>query len=301
MPQINPIALKSLRTRRNWSLDELAAEAKVDRGTINKIETGKRANPRGSTVRKIANALGVEPDDLASTDIDDSERLSVQPKSQLNIRMTNAARNALHLTAVRYGVSQSHIVHLAPLLFRWAAEQSLQWRRTRLENVSAQIDILANVAVPQHLSGVLTDHWRGNDIIQDEHQSIERRDLFGQLLMEDTLKLDYEEGEQNPMAQFLKTVASSLGNDVEFDHWSPSWGQPSYELGMEEALELVGGDTEAANDIVRGFAPLHELPKNVREQGGAAIAQWAKEASQREIRKIVDVDALFAGLEIEND
>jgi transcriptional regulator with XRE-family HTH domain len=72
MPQINPIALKSLRTRRNWSLDELATEAKVDRGTINKIETGKRANPRGSTVRKIANALGVEPDDLASTDIEPS-------------------------------------------------------------------------------------------------------------------------------------------------------------------------------------------------------------------------------------
>lgn len=301
MSEINPNALSSLRRRKNLSLDDLAAKSKVDRGTINKIETGKRLSPRASTVSKIAEALGVEPEALYSTDFDGEAQSPFTPKSQLNFRMANGARNALHLTAMRYGVNQSHILHLAPLLFRWAAEQSLEWRRERLTEIEAQIAALENAKLPRHLSGVLTDHQRGSDIADDERRSIQRRDLFGQLLDDDSLGYSYEEEEQNPMAQFLKTVASSLGSDVAFDHWSPRWGNPSYEMGMEEALELVGGDDKAANEIVRGYAPLHELPKAVRDKGAAAIAQWAIETGDKELRNLVDFDVLFDGLEVEND
>lgn len=103
------------------------------------------------------------------------------------------------------------------------------------------------------------------------------------------------------MAQFLKKVARDLGEDVEFDHWSPRLGQPSYEMGMAEALELVGGDNKAAREIVNGYAPLHALPKDVRDEGAAAIAKWAIETGDRELRKLVDFDVLFDGLEDAND
>lgn len=301
MTEINPSALRSLRDRKKLSLDDLAAKAKVDRGTISKIETGKRLNPRATTVRKLADALGVEPDALSSTTYDETELSPLSPKSQMNVRMANDARNALRLTAMRYGVTQSHILHLAPLLFRWAAEQSLEWRRARLSEIEARIDALANAPAPKHLSGSLCDHMNGWEVLEDERRSINRRDLFGVLLKDESLGYNYHEEEQNPMVQFLKTVAETLGDDVDFDHWSPRWGPPDYQLGYQEALELVGGDERAAHKVVSGFAPLHELPKEVREQGAPAVAEWAIETGDTELRKLIDIDALNFELGLEDD
>ena len=204
----------------------------------------------------------------------------------------------LRLTAARFGVKPNHILHLAPLLFRWAAEMSLQWRRKRLAELEAQIDALSNMVTPKHLSGVVIDNWRGDQVLEDEQGSIDKRDLFGVLLKDDSLSATYEESEQNPMAQFLKSISASLGDDVEFEHWSPHWSQPGYTLGKAEALELVGGDAEAAQQIVDGYAPLHELPKEVREQGADAVAAWAIEIGNKELRKLIDVDALILELGI---
>lgn len=301
MPEINPKALRVLREKQSLTLDELANKSKVDRGTISKIETGKRTNPRPSTLRKLAEALGVEPGELTGSDIDETERSPLSPKSQMNIRMANDARNALHLTAARYGVKPNHILHLAPLLFRWAAEMSLQWRRKRLAELETQLDALSNIVTPKHLSGVVIDNWRGDEVLADEQRSIDSHDLFGVLLKDDSLSANYEESEQNPMAQFLKSIAASLGDDVDFEHWSPHWSQPGYTLGKTEALELVGGDEEAAQQIVDGYAPLHELPKEVREQGPNAVAQWAIETGEKELRKLIDVDALMLDLGIDDE
>lgn len=301
MPEINPKALRALREKQNLTLDELANKSKVDRGTISKIETGKRTNPRPSTLRKLAEALGVEPGELTGSDINETERSPLSPKSQMNIRMANDARNALHLTAARYAVKPNHILHLAPLLFRWAAEMSLQWRRKRLAELETQLDALSNIVTPKHLSCVVIDNWRGDEVLADEKRSIDSHDLFGVLLKDDSLSANYEESEQNPMAQFLKSIAASLGDDVDFEHWSPHWSQPGFTLGKTEALELVGGDEEAAQQIVDGYAPLHELPKEVREQGPNAVAQWAIETGEKELRKLIDVDALMLDLGIDDE
>ncbi len=301
MPEINPKALRVLREKKSLTLDELAVKSKVDRGTISKIETGKRTNPRPSTLRKLAKALGVEPDELTGSDIDEIERSPLSPKSQMNIRMANDARNALHLTAARYGVRPNHILHLAPLLFRWAAEMSLKHRMERVIEIEANLDALSGAAAPNHLSGVLTDHWRGSDILDEERRSIANRDLFGEQISDNSVRVGYEESEQNPMAQFLKSISASLGDDVDFEHWSPHWSQPGYTLGKTEALELVGGDEQAAQKIVDGYAPLHELPKEVREQGPNAVAHWAIETGKLELRKLIDVDALMFELGVDDE
>jgi transcriptional regulator with XRE-family HTH domain len=53
--------LRELRLRRALTLRELGVLSGVAYDTIHGIETGKQV-PRPSTVRKLANALGVAPD-----------------------------------------------------------------------------------------------------------------------------------------------------------------------------------------------------------------------------------------------
>ncbi len=54
--------LKNARMRALFTQEELAHRAAVDRNTVARLETGDRAAL--STVRKLAVALGVEPDAL---------------------------------------------------------------------------------------------------------------------------------------------------------------------------------------------------------------------------------------------
>jgi transcriptional regulator with XRE-family HTH domain len=56
--------LRNLRLRRGLSQADLSAKTGVAEFTISEIEAGKRPNPRPSTLRKLAQGLGVEVTDL---------------------------------------------------------------------------------------------------------------------------------------------------------------------------------------------------------------------------------------------
>lgn len=58
------VNLETYRTARGWSQTDLAVAAGVEKSTVSRIESGKRPNPRGSTLVKLATAL-----DLKSTDL----------------------------------------------------------------------------------------------------------------------------------------------------------------------------------------------------------------------------------------
>ena len=61
--------LNELRRRRVLTMEELAEKADVGRNTIWRLENGKMgAQPR--TIRKLANALDVEPEELVSVEGD---------------------------------------------------------------------------------------------------------------------------------------------------------------------------------------------------------------------------------------
>jgi transcriptional regulator with XRE-family HTH domain len=61
---------RELRRRRVLTMDELADKAGVGRNTIWRLEHGVMgAQPR--TIRKLARALGVEPEDLVKTESHD--------------------------------------------------------------------------------------------------------------------------------------------------------------------------------------------------------------------------------------
>lgn len=56
--------LKKLRDKKGFSQDRLAKLADVANNTVIKIEQGENKNPTLETLKKLANALGVSPDDL---------------------------------------------------------------------------------------------------------------------------------------------------------------------------------------------------------------------------------------------
>jgi transcriptional regulator with XRE-family HTH domain len=61
--EVNGVRLRQLRRERAWSQRDLARQSGVSQDTITRLETGQReAQPR--TMRRLAEALGVEPREL---------------------------------------------------------------------------------------------------------------------------------------------------------------------------------------------------------------------------------------------
>ncbi len=63
--EINGARIKELRDRRTLSQRELAERSGVAHTTIHALETGKRGSAWPRTVRKLAEALDVEPHELS--------------------------------------------------------------------------------------------------------------------------------------------------------------------------------------------------------------------------------------------
>lgn len=277
MAAINANNLKLLRLRRKMTLDALELESGVNRVTISRIENGRTSSTRHHTLENLARALGSDVETLTGPDIMDGAEDGPFSgrKSQMNIRMANDARNALTLVAMRYNLKPAHILHIAPFLFLWAAEESLRRRKRHLDEISAKWDALRGQDSPTHLNSRLNVSWEAEDLIVAEDTSIRAKDLFGLRIADEHLPEDYEDSDQNPFARFLAALAEDLGELAEFHYWSPYWEEPGYIVGQDEAEQITGGDRDAAMEIVNGYAPLHELPREVREAGAKAIAAWA--------------------------
>jgi transcriptional regulator with XRE-family HTH domain len=68
--EVDAVKLKVLRRRRVMTLEELAEKASVGRNTVWRLEHDVMgAQPR--TIRKLAKALGVEPEELVKVGNDD--------------------------------------------------------------------------------------------------------------------------------------------------------------------------------------------------------------------------------------
>jgi len=58
--------LIEIRERRMWTQARLAVEARVSPTTVSGIESGRIGRPHFGTLRKLARALGVEPEELVA-------------------------------------------------------------------------------------------------------------------------------------------------------------------------------------------------------------------------------------------
>ena len=79
------IKIKDLRNRKGFSQEQLSEESKLSLRTIQRIEKGESI-PRGDTLIKLTQALGVTPDDLLEwTNIEDKGYLTLLNLSAISI------------------------------------------------------------------------------------------------------------------------------------------------------------------------------------------------------------------------
>jgi transcriptional regulator with XRE-family HTH domain len=65
-PHKNPLykKLRRLRHEKGWSQEQLAEASGVDQATVSALEIGHIKNPSFKVITSIANALGVEAEDI---------------------------------------------------------------------------------------------------------------------------------------------------------------------------------------------------------------------------------------------
>lgn len=276
MARIEPSVLKRLRTAKNWSQQELAEKTerrgrpKIDKQTISRLERGERTTSRNRTIQQLADALGVAPAVLTGNSPIPQMKQDEQatPKTQFNVRIEAATRNALYLLAERYFVRPWQVIELAPFLFCWAAEASLRQRRERIKQVEQACKDAKNRE--REISYFPAPNLTySEEKIAAENDSINRQDLFG-IFLQDANLLDghfsFDDWDENPFAVFLDGLASEFSEVTEFAGWS-SLDSPEYRICPEEALRIAGGDSDAADAIHRGDVPLFEMPKEFWEPG----------------------------------
>lgn len=307
MRRINPITLRSARQRKGLSLDEVSDRSSIDKQTISRTELGKLKGNRNNVIEKLSKALGITEDELCASsnsgapEVKEEELDELLSSSQLNLRVSDRARNALSLSAARYKVSLSQIVEIAPLLFCWAAEKSLEQRQKVIDAIKQKNIDLASVEQSHlHPTGFMF-HNRSEAIFDAEQKSVNANDIFAKLVdgnsYESYLPDDYDEARNNPFATYLRKLAENH-NDATvlegceiFEEWDPD-GSPNYNVCQSTTLDYVGNDKEAAELILDGSVPLHKIPKELREKNKSEErARWIRdEAKARSPKFDIEID-----------
>ncbi|HYS35659.1 MAG TPA: helix-turn-helix transcriptional regulator, partial [Pseudonocardiaceae bacterium] len=104
------VLLRQLRQQTALTQEDLAARSGLAVRTIRRLETGENINPQLGTVRLLANALGVKPDELArmlaAADGQVSPDLSSgngsQPESAFAGRLAEATDDLAHAVGARW-------------------------------------------------------------------------------------------------------------------------------------------------------------------------------------------------------
>ena len=92
------IKIKDLRSRKGFSQEQLSEESKLSLRTVQRIEKGESI-PRGDTLIKLTQALGVTPDDLLEwTDIEDKGYLTLLNLSALTGLLFNPLLGIIVIT-----------------------------------------------------------------------------------------------------------------------------------------------------------------------------------------------------------
>lgn len=263
--KINRDRLRVLLNKCPLSQKELAAQIKIDVGTLSRWKT-REMNIRSDKLARLCEALGTTQTELCA-DGPLPEPTDAARRGQVAMMLDNACRNALALVARRYGVTRQQIVEIAPLLFAIAAEQSLTERRNRLD---AYRD-----AAPSHLRTSLRGPYDedDNELLDAEERSIRERDLFASQVGD----WDEDHHKNNPFAAFITDRLSKTGlKTIQEVTWEKNEA-PRYSIGIDELNDLLGLDQRARVLVLKGEVALAEMPRDTRRATPEVRASWVKE------------------------
>ena len=244
---IHPETLKQRRIKKGWSQQQLADHcartkgAQVSKRTISRIESGETApeNIRRHTAESLAKALGVEPEDLAVAIDDEVGDGAGERRHAIRASVNGGVALAYDLAQHRYGVSETYLVEIAPLLFHILAEQSLAERKRRLAELEA-LDARLRELAPDHVE------IAGNRVsFEVERRSIAAFDVFGQFDVDD--EDDPEVGAhtsckevERVFSDFLEAQARRFAGDHEGSFDVGRYGFMNYDILGELYRNLIG-------------------------------------------------------------
>jgi len=113
--------LRRLRKLKGLSQQDLAAKSGVSQYTITEIETGRRSDPRPSTLRKLAKALGVEVADFFREPEAPKEDAPPHPEPSEELR-----GSALSGVATGSSSARGKLTVEVPLTLLWRTEAALE-------------------------------------------------------------------------------------------------------------------------------------------------------------------------------
>ena len=288
--QIDPKRLRHARGR--LSRAQLAKKSHVSERQIRRLEDTRPEKRNGRThahtLDRLAKTLRVEPGVLTGElPLPDSGRAATTPdamRTQIGAQIAPKARLAYDLARHRYGVSVTEIINMAPLFFVLLAEDSLAWRREKLEEAGEAIRRLDQIGDeawgPLFLMATTVaeypDSW--------ERESIDKADIFGEQPFSDTATVPDDLHEGNPFASYLREAANTLKpadgagvvgvEDGEFGFMR----FPDYNVCRGELDNFTNGSFKARTALEQGFVRLSDIPQELMEEdAGEKRAEWLEE------------------------
>lgn len=133
MKQINPRALKALRTQKGWTKAKLAEESGLKARRLIELENeaADLHSIREGSFEGLRRALGATEEQLRGEE-PPTDPLTLK-RVPLHGKITTLAQMNYDLISEEYGVSTDQLLQIAPLMFAILVEDSFAWRKEQLE------------------------------------------------------------------------------------------------------------------------------------------------------------------------
>ena len=286
--QIQSDRLRELRLQKNLTIQQLAELSKISDRQLSRLEKNQEAasTARERTIFKIAKALDVKPAVLTSDQPIPAD--TAKPKEtnsnriQVGAQLLPEIHLAYSLIKRKYGVTPTTLFNAAPLLFVLLAENSLRWRKDKLNRIHEHIEQLQRSSTKNgHLSFVQAV-WRIEEGASEEEESIRARDIFGRNIDGEAIELGFNRSTNNPFADYLRDLAESIEDPAIIEIEKAELGYaalrdfPEFEIFSTELQGIAGGSAKAMHALRRGYARVSEIPDEF----------WSDDATERRVNWI---------------
>ncbi len=204
---ICPEALKKYRNKRRLTQKALAEACRCSPEQVCRWENGKSLRVRKHLRERLTAVLKVSWEKLTVPPMDEDDQGGDPRSEQLNVRLRPEARAALDLVCHRYGLRRAQVVELAPLLLLIVAENSLIYRKKKLEEMKTLVKKAKDdiEAAAKHLDFPFALLHDFDDAISQEEDALKAGKVFNSYLTIDGELHDSEFSD--PFTNYLCDIA----------------------------------------------------------------------------------------------
>jgi len=253
--------LKELRRRSGLRQAELAKHSGISKDTISRLERKRLPGNRKLTIDHLSRALGVPPGvltgELPLPDADKGRRR--ESCRQVPVRISGSTLNALYLVSRRYQVPMIRVLEIAPVLFLFAAEESLEWRRQNLRSLKDAYQMRYKF---RHINAGFLPDEDAERVIAEEEKSIAQNDILAGTLPNSVAGAKIYSGYANPFSSYLNEKSANYSEEI---IWGLEFAKEytSYFACSGDALDIVGGNEMAQEWILFSEFLLSDMPKHL--------------------------------------